>query len=173
MGVRIEWILIVMVVSIVLFSYNINIKNNTISNTILQKDLEFFDTTFREVNTTSTIYKLYTRYGVLQNKQLNIKHILYSDTNINYISAKNAVIYDNIVYLENDVKIYQKDGYKYFANEVIYNKKTKVLNIPTQFKAIMSQNEIIGINLQYDSNQKTLLASQLKAKLELQKSKEK
>ena len=172
MGIRIEWILIVMIVSIVLFSYSVNIKSNQVSNTSLHKDLEFFDTTFCEVNTTSTIHTLYTQYGVLQNKQLSIKYISYSDTNIDYISAKNAMIYDDILYLKDDVKVEQKDGYRYLANEVIYNKKTKILDIPTQFKAIMSQNEIVGTNLRYDSNQKTLVASQLKAILELQDSKE-
>jgi hypothetical protein len=167
MAMRIEWILILSISLIVSLAYEYKVSNNQISYKKANRDLEFYDTIFSKVDTKSLLNKIYTTYGVLHSKVLDVQTIKYQDLQVNKLTANKAIIDKDVITLDGNVSIYLKDGLEFFSQKAIYNKKISKLNIPTQFFANMQKDKINGNSLVYDLNTKIALASKVNAKVEL------
>ena len=167
MAMRIEWILILSISLIVSLAYEYKVSNNQISYKKANRDLEFYDTIFSKVDTKSLLNKIYTTYGVLHSKVLDVQTIKYQDLQVNKLTANKAIIDKDVITLDGNVSIYLKDGFKAFSQKAIYNKKISKLDIPTQFVANMQKDKINGNSLVYNLNTKIALASRVNATVEL------
>jgi hypothetical protein len=167
MAIRVEWILILSIALVVSLAYEYKVSNNQVPHKKANRDLEFYDTIFSKVDTKSLLNKIYTTYGVLHSKVLDVQTIKYQDLQVDKLTANKAIIDKDIITLEGNVSIYLKDGLEFFSQKAIYNKKVSKLTIPTQFFANMQDDKIDGNSLVYDLNTKIALASKVNAKVEL------
>jgi hypothetical protein len=173
MAIRIEWIVILAIVSIVSLAYNYKISNQYFKKVSSSKELEFYDTVFSKVDTKSLINKINTKYGVLKNKTLTVESLIYQDTQISKLYANNGILDDDTLTLEGNVSLFQDESLEVYTQKAIYNKAKSQLIIPTQFLSKIQQDIIEGEELIYNINQKISTAINIKAKIKLDsKSKE-
>jgi len=169
MAIKIEWVLIVLVISIGGLSYQFKITQQTKHKSKKTKDLEFYDTTFRKVDTKELISKIDTTYGVLESKVLRLRDINYQDKLISKLLANKATKYDDVMYLEDNVSLWQVDGFEYHTQKAIYNKKQQTLVSPNKFNAKKEQDWIDGNHLIYHLDKKVATASSVHAIIEMSK----
>jgi hypothetical protein len=139
------------------------LSHDTTVNNIPTKELEFTKTTFIEVDINRTQGVAYSHYGVRNNAVLTLHNIEYHTDNIEYLSAKRGIYKENKVYLNDDIKVDQKEGFSYRMQHAVYDKKTEILEITSPFTAVMDKNIIKGKYLRYDARKKEAYAKKIDA----------
>jgi hypothetical protein len=167
MAVRIEFVLSIFIIAVLLFAYSFKIEQRDNNRTSSVKDLEFYDTNFTKVDRVKVLNRIESDYGVVSSKVLRVYGIKYRDEHIKEVVAKEAIIADNILYLNGEIKLYYQDGFSLFTQEAIYDVKSKVLNISGDFVAKRAYSSFCGRGLIYDGVSKVLRASDINATLYL------
>jgi len=168
MAVKIEWVLSIVIISILAFAYDFKVNNQALQQHMrVSKNLEFYDISFSKVDTDTLISVVDTAYGVLYGDVLNAYDIRYKDKHIDNLLAKKAVFIKDYLYLEDGISLSQKDGFSCIAQSAIYDKNLSVLRIPSLFEAKLNTNLFKGKELIYDIQDKILKASDIQASLEL------
>jgi hypothetical protein len=164
MGLRLEFILLILIVAIVSSTLFLNIKISTNNKRIENKELEFSDTTFIEVDTEKTKAHLYGTYGKRENGMLTIENIIYSTQKLGYVHAKKGIYQEDTLYLYDDVLLESLNGYSYKTTEAKYNLKKQILYITAPFIGKRDKNRIYGESLRYDVRQKKIFGKKIEAK---------
>ena len=154
MGIKLQFILIIVIVAIVSGAFLIKVRNTLPPTQVFSKELEFTDTTLIEVDTGDLKSRAYLTYGVRDKGILSSENIVYLSDTVEYLSAKNSVYYGDKLYLDGDVVLHEKDGYKYKTQHAIYDQKTEVLHITSPFVGVKGKNVIEGKTLEYDTRSK-------------------
>jgi hypothetical protein len=167
MAVKIEWILAVSIVSIWLFSYEFKIQQQKRVKVKSSKNLEFYDTDFTKVDTKGIVSIVNTKHGIRKKNILDVYDINYTDKQIKFLVSDKAKWINDVLYLDGNVSVYQKDGFKCFTQSAVYDKKSSILKIPDSFVAKLNGDTLNGVKLIYNLNTKILKASDVDALLEL------
>ena len=154
MGIKLEHILIIGIVSIIVGVFTIKIRNAPPPIKGFTKELEFTDTTLIEVDTEDLKTRAYLTYGVRDRGILTIEDLVYMSDNIQSLSANNGVFYGDKLYLDGNVILHEKGGYRYDTQHAIYDQKTEILHITAPFIGTKGQNFIKGESLEYDTRKK-------------------
>jgi hypothetical protein len=85
---------------------------------------------------------------------LTLENLVYLSDNIESLSANNGIYYGDKLYLDGDVILHEKGGYKYQTQHAIYDQKTEILNITAPFIGVKGLNMIQGETLEYDTRKK-------------------
>ncbi len=163
MGLKLEIILTLFIVTILVVSFNIEFSHTTQKHTLPTKELEFTQTTFTEVDTNKTQGVAFSRYGIRDNGILTLHDLTYHTETIESLSAKKGTYRDDKVYLDHHIKVDQKEGFSYRMEHAVYDKKTEILKITSPFTAVMDKNIIKGRNLLYDTRKKEAYAKKIDA----------
>jgi hypothetical protein len=163
MGLKLEIVLILAIVVILIGSFTTELSNDITQKNLSTKELEFTETTFIEVDTNRTQGVAYSRYGVRKNAILTLHDITYHTDNLKKLSAKRGRYEGDKVYLDDEIKIDQKEGFDYRMQHAVYDKKTEILEITSPFTAQMGQNTIKGEHLHYNARKKEAYAKQIDA----------
>ena len=154
MGLRLEWILAVVLVVIVSGVMLLKLSSTSAGNTISAKELEFTDTTLIEVDTTSIQAHSYSTYGVRENGVLILDNLVYHTDTIESLLAKKGRLEGDMLYLDGDVVLQEKEGYRYETQHASYDQKNEILNILSPFTAHRGKNSMLGDTLRYDMRKK-------------------
>jgi hypothetical protein len=154
MAVKLEHILIISIIGIVLGAFMIKIRNAPPPVKGFTKELEFTDTTLIEVDTGDMQSRAYLTYGVRDRGILTMNNLIYMNANIESLSANNGVYYGDKLYLDGNVILHEKGGYRYDTEHAIYNQKTEILNITAPFVGVKGQSFIQGESLKYNTRKK-------------------
>ncbi len=163
MGLKLEIFIVVLIVAILSGTYMVELKHEFASKQYSTKEMEFTNTTFTEVNTASMQSTAFSTYGIKDADTLSLDNIKYHTENIQLLRAKKGIYKGDILILDGNITINQKEGFDYMTQHAIYNKKTKILNISTSFIATMNKNIIYGDTLRYDMETKEAFAEQIDA----------
>ena len=164
MGVRLEFVLSLIVISLVSVALTFKLDNSNAKKNTFTKELEIKDATLIEVNQEQILGKSFTKSIVSDNKILILKDLTYFADNIEYIQANIAKLDGYMLYLEGNIKVKEKNGYLYETEQAIFNQKSKILNITTPFYATMGENRLEGKRLLYDLKNKKLYARDIKTR---------
>jgi lipopolysaccharide export system protein LptA len=85
---------------------------------------------------------------------MTLDNIIYMSPNIKSIVAKKAQIEGHLLYLDGDVVLQEKEGYRYETQHAMYNDDTKILKITSPFVGVKGDNTIEGETLEYDTRKK-------------------
>lgn len=155
MGIRLEFVLAAAVIGIISGSFMLKLADTPVSSSTFTKEAEFNNTTLVEVDTDTMRNRMYATYGVMDKGVLTLDNIVYQGGNIQSVIAKKGRVKGDILYLDGDVVMHEKDGYRYETQHAVYNRKTEILNITAPFTGVKDKNVIKGDTLEYDMrNQK-------------------
>lgn len=163
MGIKLEYIVIFIIVVLIAVTSTRNFSS--ISNKSLQenKELEFMDTTFIEVDTEKLQGKLYTPYGVRNNGVLTLTKINYYTDTIQSLLADQGIYKETILYLNGHVSLKETNGNIYKTEHAMYDQKKEILTIPSPFVAYMDKNIFHGETLVYNTITKEANATKVNA----------
>jgi hypothetical protein len=154
MGIKLEHILIVSIVGIIFGAFIIKIRNTPPPTQVSTKELEFTGTTLIEVNTENLKSRAYATHGMRDQGVLLLDNIVYLGNNIDSLSANKARLKGDFLYLDGNVVLQEKGGYRYETEHAIYNKKTEILNITSHFTGVKGLNMVQGESMEYDPRNK-------------------
>jgi len=163
MGIKLEYILIFAIVLTIGVTTTVKLTNKTNSTLMSKKELEFTDTTFIEVDTEKMQARSYTTYGVREAGVLRLQHLTYHTTNIELLLADHGTYKQNVLFLDGNVSLQEKEGFYYSTEHANYNQKREILHITSAFTAHMNKNLIKGKTLEYDAQKKELNATGIDA----------
>ncbi len=163
MGLKLEIILIVSIIAIFSVAFTVKITNDRSVDKVSTKELEFTQTTFIEVDINKTQGKAFGTYGIRDRGILTLHNLTYHTDNIESLSAKRGIYKNNKIYLDDNIRVDQKEGFDYRAEHAIYDKKTEILEINSAFTAVMDRNIIHGSRLRYDTRKKEAFAKSVDA----------
>lgn len=165
MGLKLEPVLTVMIGMIISASLLVELSSTLKKDKAFSKDLEFSDTTFIEVDTQKIQGWLFGTYGVRDKGVLTLDNVVFHTDNISSFTAKKGKYLKEILYLDGDVVMQEKDGYTYKTQHANYNYKTEILNITSPFTAVRAQNVMKGKMLRYNTAKKEAFGTSVDAVL--------
>ena len=165
MGLKLELLLAVLIVTMLSIAYTVKLSDNVTTKKVAIKELEFTDTTFTEVDTEKLLSISFATFGIRRNGVLTVDNLIYHTDTIERLVADQGEYFSDEVYLNGHIKVEQKKGFRYFAEHAAYNKRTAVLTITSKFTAVMDRNIIHGVTGRYDSRKKVLFAKKVDAVL--------
>ena len=154
MAIKLEHVLIAIIVILVTGVFMIKIHNAPPPVHAFTKELEFTNTTLIEVDTNDMQSRAYIEHGIRDRGILTLADIVYMSDNIESLSANNGIYYGNKLYLDGNVILQEKGGYRYKTEHAIYDQKTAILSITSPFTGEKGLNMIKGESLEYDTKQK-------------------
>ncbi len=166
MGLKLEFILILLIAAILAITLSVKIINKEKSiEKVSTKELEFTNSTFTEVDTNKTIAIAYGTHGVRDRGILTIDNFKYNSKSVKKLTSKIAIYKKDKIYLNDNVVFNQKEGYNYYTDHAIYSKKTQIINIISPYKAEMGKNIIYGNTLKYHTKEKKVFSTNINATL--------
>ena len=163
MAIKLEIILITVILLIVFATTTMKLTDRTSETNKMSKELEFYDTTFIEVDQTKMRANLFSTYGVREGGVLLLQNLIYHSHNIEKLTADKGTYKENILFLDGHVKLKEKEGFIYSAEHANYHQKKEVLTITSPFVAHMAKNIIYGKSLQYFAGTKEMNATGIDA----------
>jgi len=163
MGLRLDWILVIGILGLIALTAQIKLHNTSKDKKSFHKELEFTQSTFIEVNEKTMLSKTYGMYGVREKGILSLSKLKYSTDNIEELTANKGRFEGNILYLDGDVFMQEKDGYVYATQHAKYQQKTKILTLISPFTAVRDENIMYGDTLVYDVVKKESQATKINA----------
>ena len=154
MGLKIEFILFIAIVTIIGGSLTIELNNDEKNQKTFTKELEFTYTTFTEVDTRKMQTKAYGTHGKRDDGVLIINNLVYQTETIESLIANQGTYMGNIIYLEGDVVMDYTNGYTYETQQAEYNQGSEILNITAPFIATKNADIIKGDTFTYDTRKK-------------------
>ena len=163
MGIKLEYVLIFAIAVTIAVTTTVKLTNKATGASLTKKELEFTDTTFIEVDTQKMQARSYSTYGVRESGVLRLEHLTYHTTNIDLLLANQGTYKQNVLFLDGNVSLQEKEGFFYTTEHANYNQKTEILHITSAFTAHMNQNIIKGKTLDYDAKKKEANATGIDA----------
>ena len=163
MGIKLEQVLIASIIATIGVTTMVKLSNSTGYNKTSSKEMEFSDTTFIEVDREKMQSKSFATKGIRDNGVLRVKNLTYSTDSIELLLADEGKYHEDILYLDGDVRLKEKEGYTYATEHAQYNQKTEILTVTSNFFAHMDKNTIRGTSLQYNVLKKELNATMVDA----------
>jgi LPS export ABC transporter protein LptC len=154
MGIKLEYILTIAIVGIIAGSLMLKLRNTPAPTKVSTKEVEFTDTTLIEVDTDNIKSRVYATYGVRDKGVLTLDDVVYLSDKVESLSSNKAKFNGNLLYLDGNVILREKDGYTYKTEHAVYNKKTEILHITSPFTGVKGQNTIEGESMEYDIRKK-------------------
>lgn len=143
-----------MIAVIVSASLLVELSSTLKNNRAFTKDLEFTNTTFIEVDTNKTQGWLFGTYGVRDKEVLTFDNIVFHTDAIDSLMAKRGKYVKDVLYLDGNVVMQEKDGYTYKTQHANYNQKTEMFHISAPFIAVRGQDVMQGKTLRYNMQSK-------------------
>lgn len=156
--------MLILLIGMTLFATTrVKLTNSLPYENISKKELEFFDTTFIEVDQQTMLAYAFGSHGIREEGVLFLENIRYFTHNIEELVANRGKLEKNVLYLDGNVILREKEGNLYHAEHAIYHQKTEILEIPSLFTAKNNENIFQGNSLHYNAKTKELNASKIAA----------
>ena len=163
MGIRLEFVLIILIVMTIVLTTMVELTDPKTTNIQHYKELEFHNTTFIDVDNKQMQAKLYTTYGLRKEGVLSLDKLRYHTKNIKLLLADKGTYKEDILYLDGNVSLQEKEGFLYITDHANYHQDTHMLHITSDFVAMMNKNIIKGKTLSYNTLQKEGNATRIDA----------
>jgi hypothetical protein len=165
MGVRIEYILVILIILTVIVATKVNVAPADSIVDTGTKELEFRDTTFVEVTTQKREGIAHAAYGLRQNGILTLHKLRYHSGRIKEMSAERAHYRERMIYLEGNVYLLDQKGFRFETQEAVYEREAERIRVTAPFHAYFDANSIAGESLLYDMVSQVLYAEKIDARI--------
>ncbi|CAA6804530.1 MAG: Unknown protein [uncultured Sulfurovum sp.] len=173
MGIRIEYLLI-LVVGLLIFSIlNINPTSLAAKSAKGNKEVEFQNIALYDIKQDEPAQIMFASDMVKYENHLDMNNIDLKDENGYQILSKRAIYNDNYIYMDTGVKVFNNDGLKFSTRSLNYNIETKDIKTVQPFMLEFNSSIIQGENLLLNLEDKKLSADNIEAKIVFVSKKEK
>lgn len=162
-GFKLEFIIVIAIISIFALVSMVNLAHKKYNKEPFTKELEFTDTVLTEVDMHIMHGRAFGTYGVRNSGVLTLHQLQYYTKEMESIYANRGVFKDNKLYLNGNIILHNKEGFTYRAEDAVYNKNTKILDVTSNFIGKMHQNVVKGNTLRYDMKNDVVLGKQIEA----------
>lgn len=163
MGLRLETVVVTAIIVITAGALTLEVDNRAKKSEVFTKELEFTNTTFTEVDTHKLQGRAYGTNGVRDNGVLDIDNLVYFTETIKYLVADKGKYIGDVIHLNGDVDLEEKEGYNYKTQQASYNQKTEVLNVTAPYVATRDKNIFKGDTLIYNTRSKDAYSTNVDA----------
>lgn len=163
MALRLEVVLFIMIVMIIWVTTMVKITNEKNEHKSMLKELEFVNTTFTEVDEKTLKARLFSIKGIRDMGVLTLDKLNYHSNSIDQLVANKGTYKGDVLFLDGDVKLNEKEGFVYTTQHANYNQKSEILNITSAFVANRDKNIFYGDTLQYHAIDKKVNATRIDA----------
>jgi len=160
-----KFLIIVLIASIISVSLLVELRNTKDKEQAFTKDLEFTNTTFTEVNTEKMQGWTFGTYGERDRGVLKLDNVVFHTDNIESLVAKKGKYIKDVLFLDGDVVMQEKDGYTYKTQHANYHQNTEILNITAPFTAVRGNDVMAGKTLKYNTAKKEAFGTRVDAVL--------
>ena len=163
MELKLETVLIIAIAVIVTGAMVLKVDSSANKHNLFTKELEFTNTTFTEVDTKKLQGRAYGTYGIRENGELTLNNLVYFTENIKYLVADKGHYVGDILNMEGNIELAEKQGYVFKTERAKYNQKTELLRVNARFEAVRDENIFQGIRLVYHTGRKDMYGEGVKA----------
>jgi len=163
MGLKLETLITVTILVILSAVFMVKFTHKPSDKKLFTKELEFTNTVFTEVDTNTMQGRAFSTHGIKNKDDLILYDLKYHTNNIELLRAKKGTYKGDKIYLDGNITVNQKEGFDYSAEHAVYDKKMKILDIPSSFTGIMNKNIIHGNSLHYDLEKKVAFGKNIDA----------
>jgi hypothetical protein len=169
MGVKFELFLVVLIVATSVYMMSIKLRDHNRKYADSGKEVEFYDTTFTEVNTSGFVSTSYGIHGERINGVLHIESFRYRNNEVRLLVADQAYDDGKKIRLEGNVRAKRYDGFRYKTELAGYDRKTDIMEAYAPFVAYKPPNTLYGETMRYDVKRKELYATNVRAVIKTKK----
>jgi hypothetical protein len=163
MGVKFELFLVVLIVATLGYMMSVKLRNHTYVVSDGYKELEFYDTSFTEVNRTGFVSASYGAHGVYAGGVLSVETFRYKDNEVANMHARYAEKENETIRLSGDVEFRRYDGFVFHTRVAVYREAVGVAEALTPFTAYEGENVFRGMYMRYDMKADEIYATKVKA----------
>jgi hypothetical protein len=162
MGLKFELLLVLLIVMTSVYMMSVKLRDHNKRYQNSGKELEFYDTTFTEVNTSGLVSVSYGVKGERIAGVLYIDDFRYKSVDIKFLRADKAKKAGDVIYLDGNVRLKRYDGFRYRTEHARYDKKLEVMDALSPFIAYKAPNTLMGKTMRYDAKHKILYATDVR-----------
>ena len=165
MAVRIEFVLLVVLMIVfgfIFFSKTENIKAVKSSST---SELLFEDFSLVELNESGVSHQLISSIALKDRKFFTLSDINITYDQTQHLCAKEARYEDDTIHLKDDVILERDDGISFSSEHLKYLVDDEILHIDSNFSLEINGSLIVGENLTYSLDEKSISADNISAKI--------
>jgi hypothetical protein len=162
MGLKFELILVSLIVITSVYMMSVKLRDHNKRYHDSGKELEFYDTTFTEVNTTGLMSVSYGVKGERINGVMYVDDFRYKSVDVKFLRANKAKDTGEVMYLDGNVRLKRYDGFRYQTEHAKYDKKHEVMEALSPFIAYKAPNTLMGKTMRYDVKRKVLYATDVR-----------
>jgi hypothetical protein len=144
----------VLIVTVVVGAWSIELDSEPLPKNPFTKEMEFSDTTFREVDQLHLQGVAYGTDGVRDSGVLRVANFEYANEEVESLVANQGTYIGSIIYLEGDVRFRDTQGYHCTTEQAEYDQRTSILNITAPYEATHGKNRVVGDTLTYHTKTK-------------------
>jgi hypothetical protein len=163
MGMRIEWMVVMMILVMTGASYLLESRSNASKQTAFAKEFEVYDSQTIEVGKDGVESRLDAVYALRERGELKLSYPVFRSTTTQNLSAQKGRQVGDKIFLDENVSLLQKNGYLYEGEHAVYDKQKEILLVTSPFVAYIDKNVIRGSDLSYDLKNKIATAKTVHA----------
>jgi LPS export ABC transporter protein LptC len=160
MGVRIEWLIGVMIAIMLIVSYFFEAQQQKLKSITLDKDVEMHNSYTTEVNQSEIMSTLYSQDSVRFKNVTEMKKPIYGDRSVKRLTAKKGRLIGDILTLHGSVDMKDTRGNHFLTEQASYNKKSEFFKAPKEFTAHLTTGVVKGYGLDYYQKKQFMTAKQ-------------
>jgi len=168
MGLRIEYLLVVLLVILAATLLWINPKSKEAISVKGDKEIAFQNFSFYNIKETESAESLSSSKMVKYEKYVALDNIDLQDESGYRILSSKAIYENEIIQMDKGVTILRNDGLKFSTKSLNYNLKTKDIKTVKAFMLEFNTSIIQGENLALNMNNKIITADNIEAKIVLE-----
>jgi len=142
-------IIVITIVSIYQLQHNTVHKSKNLKSS---KEVEFSDAKIVEVNRDQIKSITHAKRIYKTKKELLMFGVKFENSFKDILTSHKAIQKAKEIHFYKDVKFLRNSGFTYYTNRAIYNQKSEVLTITTQFKAVRDKDTFYGKSMVYYSD---------------------
>ena len=171
MELKFDIAIVAMIVLTSLITMSVDLHDHNKKSVKSSKEMVFGDTVFTEVTQKGFVDRMTTRKGWRERERLVLTSLDYNNDTVERLWAERGTVIGDLFYLDGNVSLYRYDGFEYFTEHAIYNKKTGIFEAISPFKAYMNGNMLEGESMRYNTHTKILYAMIVRGEITLEKEK--
>ncbi len=171
MGLKFDIAIVVMIVLTSLITMSVDLHDQNKKNKTISKEMIFYETTFTEVTSKGFVDRMITKKGWREGGKLVLTSLDYRNDTVKRLMADKGMTIGDMFYLDGNVSLYRYDGFRYFTEHAVYDKKSGIFEATSPFKAYMNGNMLEGESMRYNTYTKILYAMIVHGEIELKKEK--
>jgi LPS export ABC transporter protein LptC len=151
-----------MVSNVIFFSKTESLKAVKSTST---NELLFENFSLVELNDTGISHQIISSKALKDKKFFTLSDINITYNQTQHLCAKEARYEDNTIHLKDDVILKRDDGISFSSEHLKYSVDTKELQIDSNFSLEINGSNIIGKNLNYSLDKRSISADGISAKI--------